>query len=492
MILTFVMKKKFTYLVLLLIIFSLFWTDLFSVHFVKAEENTATTQTDATKDIDTLVKKLNDRQSQVLKSWNAKLFYSQTELDNEKNKLDTRVSELAQITASINSYQDKIEGLKKNIVSLTNELELLDSEIELTKLQIRNTQIQIEEKEKDVSNTYEKINLTEVASKEQDRIVTTYVELLYKQNQVYFAPEKNISNDISYFATQNGINDILTANKYATILRKSGSDILADLQDVDLLLNLRKKQLTNDQTRLAELQRNFSIAQETLNQQKESKRILLEKTQGEQANFETLLEENKKQQEEIQKEVLNQQDTIKDIESKLEAFQKNIASSSLSPEEIAERAKILAQLGEGTNGKLGLDWPVAPLRGIAAYFHDASYVKTFGVDHNAIDIPTPQGTEIKSPADGYVTKVKDAGLGYSYIMVAHNGGVMTLYGHVSKILVTAGDLVKRGDIIGLSGGTPGSAGAGWMTTGAHLHFEVFQDGKHVDPLGYLDNSVLKK
>ncbi|MFN7160151.1 MAG: murein hydrolase activator EnvC family protein [Candidatus Gracilibacteria bacterium] len=487
------MKKKFTYLTLSLILFSLFWTDIFSLSFpVHAQGSVTSAQTDPEKEIKDLVNRLNARQSQVLKNWNSKLFYSQTELDNEKNKLDSRVSELTQITADINNYQQKIEGLKKNIVSLTNELALLDSEIELTKLQIRNTQIQIQEKEQDVTENYEKINLTEIAGKEQDRIVTTYVELLYKQNQVYFAPEKNISNDVSYFVTQNGINDILTANKYATILRKSGSDILADLQDVDLLLNIRKKQLTNDQVRLAELQKSFSIAQQTLSQQKESKRLLLERTQGEQKNFEILVEENRKLQEEIQKEVLLQQESIKEIETKLEAFQKNIASSSLSPEEIAERAKILAQLGEGTNGKLGLDWPVPPLRGITAYFHDSSYVNTFGVAHSAIDIPAPQASEIHSPADGYVTKVKDSGLGYSYIMVAHNGGVMTLYGHVSKILVTAGDLVKRGDIIGLSGGTPGTAGAGWMTTGAHLHFEVFQDGKHVDPLGYLDNGVLKK
>jgi murein DD-endopeptidase MepM/ murein hydrolase activator NlpD len=51
--------------------------------------------------------------------------------------------------------------------------------------------------------------------------------------------------------------------------------------------------------------------------------------------------------------------------------------------------------------------------------------------------------------------------------------------------VEEGQLVQPGDVIGLSGGAPGTRGAGWMTTGAHLHFEVLENGEHVDPLDHL-------
>lgn len=451
----------------------------------------AQSSTEVKKDeVSQLQDKLQNRQSQVLKNWSSKLFYTQSELEQEQQKLTNRMQELSKVSAEISEYQKQIDLLSKNLITLNNELSILEKTMELTKLQIRNVQIQIAEREQNIKNTHEKIAITEVAKKEQDRIVSEFIKLLYKQNQIYFSPEKNFTTDISYFASSQGLSDILSANRYATIMRKSGSDFLSDLEDVDILLSIRKKQLSDEQMRLSLLQTKLAIEEKSLKDQSIAKAHLIEKTQGEQKNFEILLAENQKEQESIEEEVRTQQLTIKDIESKLEAFQKNINSSSLTAEEIAERAKILALLGEG--GKIGLDWPVQPTQGLSAHFQDPSYVKVFGVGHNAIDIPAAQGTEIKAPADGYVTKVKDAGLGYSYIMLAHNGGVMTLYGHVSKILVRAGDIVKRGDIIGHVGGTPGTSGAGWMTTGAHLHFEVFQNGKHVDPQAYLDNSVLKK
>jgi murein DD-endopeptidase MepM/ murein hydrolase activator NlpD len=132
-----------------------------------------------------------------------------------------------------------------------------------------------------------------------------------------------------------------------------------------------------------------------------------------------------------------------------------------------------------------LDWPVEPRLGISAHFQDDGYKARFGVDHHAIDIPVPQGTPIRTPADATVAKVSLNGLGYSYIVLDHGNGLQTIYGHVTDAVVKAGDEVTFGQIIGYSGGQPGTQGAGLLTTGPHLHFAVRVDGALVDPLEYL-------
>ena len=135
-------------------------------------------------------------------------------------------------------------------------------------------------------------------------------------------------------------------------------------------------------------------------------------------------------------------------------------------------------------------WPVAPDRGISAYFRDPSYRAHFGVGHNAIDIRAAQGTPVRAVAEGVVYKAKDNGFGYSYVTLVHHDGLMTNYGHISEIAVEEGQVVYGGEVIGLSGGMPGTKGAGYMTTGPHLHLEFIVNGGFTDALRYLPLEVL--
>jgi len=100
--------------------------------------------------------------------------------------------------------------------------------------------------------------------------------------------------------------------------------------------------------------------------------------------------------------------------------------------------------------------------------------------HRGMDIVADAGTPIISTADGLIsraTRVADYG---KMVDISHGFGYVTRYGHMSEILVRPGQRVSRGDVIGRVGSTGRS-------TGPHVHYEVFRDGRRVNPWKYLGN-----
>jgi len=99
--------------------------------------------------------------------------------------------------------------------------------------------------------------------------------------------------------------------------------------------------------------------------------------------------------------------------------------------------------------------------------------------HTGIDLAAPLGTPVLAAADGIVVGVAHTSVGYgNYVMIAHGGGVITLYGHLLETDVNVGDKVTRGERIGREGSTG-------LSTGPHLHFELRVYDQVVDPMRYL-------
>ena len=95
--------------------------------------------------------------------------------------------------------------------------------------------------------------------------------------------------------------------------------------------------------------------------------------------------------------------------------------------------------------------------------------------HTGIDLAGPLGAPITSAADGVVVAADSSTVGYgNHVIIAHAGGLLTLYGHLETMLVKPGDAVKAGQPIGLLGSTGNS-------TGPHCHFEVRYNGQPIDP-----------
>jgi murein DD-endopeptidase MepM/ murein hydrolase activator NlpD len=101
-----------------------------------------------------------------------------------------------------------------------------------------------------------------------------------------------------------------------------------------------------------------------------------------------------------------------------------------------------------------------------------------GAFHPGVDIRAPLGTKVAASADGIVFAASpESGYG-NEILIDHGYGITTKYGHLSKIFVTVGQEVKRGQVIGAVGMTG-------RTTGPHLHYEVIVHDTPVNPTKYL-------
>jgi murein DD-endopeptidase MepM/ murein hydrolase activator NlpD len=98
--------------------------------------------------------------------------------------------------------------------------------------------------------------------------------------------------------------------------------------------------------------------------------------------------------------------------------------------------------------------------------------------HEGIDVSAPMGAPIVAPAGGVVQRVTwETGYG-NVLEIDHGDGIVTKYAHCSKVLVRAGQRVKRGQIIANVGSTG-------LSTGPHVHYEIHVNGKVVDPLTYV-------
>ena len=129
---------------------------------------------------------------------------------------------------------------------------------------------------------------------------------------------------------------------------------------------------------------------------------------------------------------------------------------------------------------LGFALPLATRLRITTPFGERGPYWKLGY-HPGMDFAVPTGTPVKAVADGVVIEAYEDGYnkGYGgYVKIDHGNGRHSLYAHLSRVDVEEGQQVSAGDKIALSGNTG-------VSTGPHLHLEIRQDGKHVDPAPFL-------
>jgi murein DD-endopeptidase MepM/ murein hydrolase activator NlpD len=125
-----------------------------------------------------------------------------------------------------------------------------------------------------------------------------------------------------------------------------------------------------------------------------------------------------------------------------------------------------------------LMWPTRVARLSSTFGYRINPISHEGQVHQGIDVPAPCGTEVVAAEEGIVTVAEWTHTAGNIVVIAHDGGWVTRYLHLSRSRVHAGQRVGAGELIAFSGDT------GSMSTGPHLHFEVWSGKTAVDPMSF--------
>ncbi len=371
------------------------------------------------------------------------------EINQLQQDINFKKNEISDIEAQISRYQIAIRNKQNEKASLANQMEIIDDQISKTELEVLRIQEQINQINLEIKLNQENIDLNNSKIEKIKNQIAEFIRTINRQDDKTYLEVMVSYNTLSQF-----FNEITYLESLETDLKLS----LDKIKDFKAEMEANQAELTNKQARLVEIKQELSEKKLDLQVTQNTKNYLLEQTKRDEYRYQQLLNEEKAAYEKMNNEIAYLERTIRE----------KMANSG--------------QLGDIS--KSGMIWPVSS-QYITAYFHDPDYPYRNIFEHPAIDIRAKQGEVIKAAASGYVARAKDGGMGYSYIMIVHDNGISTVYGHVSSILVEEDTYVVQGQTIGLVGGTPGTPGAGRLTTGPHLHFEVRLNGIPVNPLNYL-------
>lgn len=191
-------------------------------------------------------------------------------------------------------------------------------------------------------------------------------------------------------------------------------------------------------------------------------------------------------------------DNIKDVYTAVQWIISNIVKKDYSDVtfDVSEAMKQAEKYYDETNAWASnlqvLAWPIYPIQNIQRYFRDDDFEKTNGIPFQWIQIVAEQGTPVYSAADGVVYYVSNnPWIWINRAMIVHPKWYITVYLYLNNIIVEKWTVVRRWQLIGYSGWEPGTQWAWFNSAGPNLTFIVFKDWVALNPLEFLDLSVIE-
>lgn len=201
------------------------------------------------------------------------------------------------------------------------------------------------------------------------------------------------------------------------------------------------------------------------------------------SNINGMLQTQQEKQEQLEKARADKvalMDSLKDRREEIERIVKQFDEDSQKIEDqVNERMQAALKAGKDLppmgDGKFG---PPAAGRSTSSFGMRFHPILKYNRMHNGIDFGGGYGAPVYATGDGVVISTSRLGGYGNAIIIEHGRGLSSVYGHLSRIMVSSGSVVKRGQRIG-------SIGSSGLSTGPHLHFEIRQNGRPVNPASYL-------
>ncbi|KAB3533543.1 murein hydrolase activator EnvC family protein [Alkaliphilus serpentinus] len=352
----------------------------------------------------------------------------------------TNNKEVDDLNKKIDSLNQQLQQAEKNIKQNEQKQKSVYAEIQRLEILIEKTEYEIALLNKDIETTEKKILVTtEELQEAEDNIEVKEDLFASRLNTMY----KN--GDIGYLEV------LLSSKNFSEFLSNFDMVKLIVKHDVDLLKYLQAERDKIDDKKA----------------QLENQRAELIVLKGEAEGKHKDIIASRGTQERLRKELAA--DKV-ELEKQAKAFEKQI-------EESENMIRQLQSDNEYVGGEM--QWPVKGHTRISSPYgyrtHPITKRREF---HSGIDVPAPTGTDIVAATRGKIVHAGNLGGYGKVIMIDHGGGIITLYAHNSKLVVSVGDEVSKGQKVAAAGSTG-------FSTGPHLHFEVRKDGKHSDPIPYV-------
>jgi len=368
-------------------------------------------------------------------------FSNASKIDELKNQIEERNSNMSELEKEIEMYQKQLEEVGAEKQTLNNEIyrlnlnkKKLSSDISLTNNKISSTNLNIEKLGMEIVGKEDIIKNNTKALEETMRMIN----------------ELDASSLVEIILSTNNISEFWDNIEEIQRFQSGIRNKTAELKEIKTKLEENKKETEEGKRVLVSLKSELSDQEKIVVYNAKEKDQLLSATKNKESNYKTILSEKERLMEEFAKE-------ISDLESQLKI--------EIDPNSIPDS-------GYGV-----LSWPLDSVR-ITQYFGKTEFSTKNpqvynGKGHTGIDFGASSGTKVKAALSGVVEGVGNTDTipakCYSYgkwVLIRHSNGLSTLYGHLSLIKVASGQTVNTGDIIGYSGNTG-------YSTGPHLHFSVY-------------------